>query len=238
MSPRISIVAGLVTGIAAATLVLGGILALAPEPVPAATPGPSAPVGSGAPGSSPSGSPAGPGGSATTSASPPSGSPGASAGASGSPAASGDAALFHVGERAPALVVPQVGGGTIDLTNLRGQPVWVNFMGTYCPPCVDEFPLMNGFAARYADEGLVVLAIDVREDEGTVAAFAERLGTTFPLGLDADGSAVARWDAVALPVHFWIDKDGVIRDGALGGIGPDVMAQGVSTIMPGVDVTP
>jgi thiol-disulfide isomerase/thioredoxin len=116
--------------------------------------------------------------------------------------------------------------------------VWVNFMGTYCPPCVDEFPLMNGFAARYADEGLVVLAIDVREDEGTVAAFAERLGTTFPLGLDADGSAVARWDAVALPVHFWIDKDGVIRDGALGGIGPDVMAQGVSTIMPGVDVTP
>ena len=71
------------------------------------------------------------------------------------------------------LVVPQVGGGTIDLANLRGKPVWVNFMGTYCPPCVDEFPLMNGFAARYADDGLVVLAIDVEEEEGIVAAFAE-----------------------------------------------------------------
>jgi thiol-disulfide isomerase/thioredoxin len=225
MWPRLSIVAGLLTGIAAAALVLGGILFLAPLPGAAPTPPPSASLAvEPTPGSSPS---------ASASASASSGaSPSASGGSEGPEAA------FHVGEPAPALVVPQVGGGTIDLSNLKGSPVWVNFMGTYCPPCVDEFPLMNGFAARYADEGLVVLAIDVREDEGTVAAFAERLGTTFPLGLDADGSAAARWDAVALPVHFWIDKDGVIRDGALGGIGPDVMAQGVSTIMPGVDVTP
>ena len=134
-------------------------------------------------------------------------------------------------------MVPQVGGGTIDLANLRGKPVWVNFMGTYCPPCVDEFPLMNGFATRYADEGLVVVAVDVKEEEGVVAQFAEQLAATFPLGLDGDGSAALRWDAIALPVHFWIDKDGVIRDGALGGIGPDIMARGLESIMPGVDVT-
>ena len=76
--------------------------------------------------------------------------------------------------------------GTIDLANLKGKPVWINFMATWCPPCQDEFPLMNGFAARYAADGLVVIAIDVKEDEGTVAAFAESLAATFPLGLDAD----------------------------------------------------
>jgi peroxiredoxin len=97
---------------------------------------------------------------------------------------------------------------------------------------------MNGFAARYGDEGLVIIAVDVKEDEGTVAAFAQQLEATFPLGLDADGTVSQRWDAVALPVHFWIDKDGVIRDGALGGIGPDIMARGLQTIMPGVDVQP
>ena len=134
--------------------------------------------------------------------------------------------------------MPQVGGGTIDLANLKGKPVWVNFMGTYCPPCQDEFPLMNGFAARYGDDGLVILAIDVKEDEGTVAAFANELNATFPLGLDADGSASATWDAVALPVHFWIDKDGIVRDGALGGIGADIMARGLAKILPGVKVTP
>ena len=145
---------------------------------------------------------------------------------------------FHVGEPAPPLVVPQVGGGTIDLANLKGKPVWLNFMATWCPSCQDEFPLMNGFAARYADEGLVVIAVDVQEEEGAVAAFADGLGATFPLGLDSDRAAANAWDAIALPVHFWIDADGIVRDGALGGIGPDVMVEALKSIMPGVDVTP
>jgi cytochrome c biogenesis protein CcmG/thiol:disulfide interchange protein DsbE len=216
MSPRLSALAGLVSGVLVAVVVLGGIVALAPDPVPASTPVPSVVPSIVAP-------------------SPPA-SAGVSASPDASPVTSGDAA-FHVGEVAPPLVVPQVGGGTIDLANLKGQPVWVNFMGTYCPPCVDEFPLMNGFAARYAEEGLVILAIDVKEEEGVVAAFAESLGATFPLGLDADGSAQATWEAAALPVHFWIDKEGIVRDGALGGIGPDVMAQGLQTILPDVTVT-
>ncbi len=227
MRSRLSILAGLIAGVAVAALVIGGILAFAPEPGVLATPvpQPSTPIALATPSPTPS---------ATPSRSPtPSGTP-----APSSSASADTGALFHVGEMAPALVVPQVGGGTIDLTNLRGKPVWVNFMGTYCPPCLDEFPLMNGFAARYADDGLVVLAIDVKEEEGLVAAFAERLRATFPLGLDRDGSAQERWDAIALPVHFWIDKDGIIRDGALGGIGPDIMARGLRTILPGVDVTP
>ena len=223
MSPRLSIVAGLIAGIVVAIALLGGIIAFAPEPGAPPTPLPTVALPTSTP---------------DPSVVPVSTGPSASADPSAAPSSSGSAGLFGVGAPAPELVVPQVGGGTIDLANLRGQPVWVNFMGTYCPPCVDEFPLMNGFAARYADDGLVVLAIDVKEEEGTVAAFAESLSVTFPLGLDRDGSAQTRWDAVALPVHFWIDKDGIIRDGALGGIGPDIMARGLSSIMPGVDVTP
>jgi cytochrome c biogenesis protein CcmG/thiol:disulfide interchange protein DsbE len=229
MWPRLSILAGLLAGVAVALLVLGGIIAFAPEPGAAPTPAPQPSSSIGIASASPS-MPA-----ASPSASGGSGSPSASAAPSSGSSAAG---LFHVGEPAPALSVPQVGGGTIDLTNLRGQPVWVNFMATNCPPCIDEFPLMNGFAARYSDDGLVILAIDVKEEEGAVAAFAESLNATFPLGLDLDGSAQERWGALALPVHFWIDKDGVIRDGALGGIGPDVMVRGLKAIMPGVDVTP
>lgn len=145
---------------------------------------------------------------------------------------------FHIGEPAPLLSVPQLGGGRIDLASLHGRPVWVNFMQTTCPPCVDEFPLMSGFAARYADSGLVVVAIDIREDEGTVASFVRSLNAQFPIGLDSDGLAARDWDAIALPVHFWVDADGIIRGGALGGIGPDIMAANLNLILPGVNVTP
>ena len=216
MWARLSIVAGLVIGVAVAGLLLGGILALAPDrPSPSAA-APSTPAASAVP--SPSAS--------------------ASASPSAAPSASLAAAPFHIGQPAPALVLPGVGGGTIDLAALRGKPVWVNFMATWCPPCQDEIPLMTGFAERYASTGLTVIAIDVREDETAVQAFAGGLGATFPFGLDGDGSAAAAWDAVALPVHFWIDADGIIRDGALGGIGPDVMVDGLKTILPGVDVQP
>ena len=222
LGPRSSIAAGLLVGVATAVVLLAGVVAFIPEPdvsipsdpPPATVPSPTEAVGSAsvAPTTEP-----------------------ASASAATSPSGS---ALFHVGEPAPALVVPQVGGGTIDLTALRGKPVWVNFMATWCPPCQDEFPLMNGFAARYADDGLVVLAIDVKEEEGVVAAFAQGLSATFPLGLDADGSVAETWEAIALPVHFWIDAEGIVRDGSLGGIGPDIMAAGLQKIMPGVDVRP
>jgi thiol-disulfide isomerase/thioredoxin len=215
MRAILSIVAGLVVGVVAAGLLLGGILALTPGPPPPSAAAPSAAIASIVP------------------------SPTASVTPSTSPAASASAAdaPFHVGQPAPPLVVPQVGGGTIDLAKLKGKPVWINFMATWCPPCQDEFPLMNGFAARYDDSGLVVIAIDVQEDESAAAAFAAGLATTFPLGLDMDRKAAVAWDALALPVHFWIDKDGIVRHGALGGIGPDVMAAGLKTILPGVDVT-
>jgi len=168
----------------------------------------------------------------------PADSPSVSAGASPGTSAATAAAAFHVGQPAPRLVVPTVGGGTIDIASLKGQPVWVNFMATWCPSSVDELPLMAAFAARYADKGLVVIPVDVREDEAAVAAFTDGLGVSLPTGLDKDGAAQAAWGASALPVHFWIDKDGIVRDGALGGIGPDVMATGLGSILPGVTVTP
>jgi thiol-disulfide isomerase/thioredoxin len=217
MRSPMQIVAGLLAGVLAAALVVFAIVVLAPDPAPVSP----ARTASPRPTASPSPSP----------------TPVASA---ASPAASDSAAAenFHVGEMAPTLRIPQVGGGTVDLAALRGRPVWVNFMGTYCPPCRDEFPVMNGFAARYASTNLVVIAVDVREPETTADDFARTLGATFPIGLDTDGSAQTAWGAIVLPVHFWIDASGVIREGALGGIGPDLMAHGLSTILPGVNVTP
>lgn len=223
MSPRISVVAGLAAGVVVAVAALVAAVALIPDPIVVAdassTPSPTEVTGVAASATAPPGAPG---------SSPTGPTVGASIGGS----------RFHVGEPAPPLRVPQVGGGEIDLAKLQGRPVWINFMQTTCPPCVDEFPLMSGFAARYADAGLVVIAIDIREEEGTVAVFAQGLNATFPIGLDEDGSAAAAWDVAALPVHFWVDHDGVIRAGALGGIGPDIMAENLAAILPGVTVTP
>ncbi len=225
MRSFIAVVIGLAVGLGAAVGIGVAVVALTPAPGVRVTPG--APASQAAP------LPGSPSATAPASAAPGAG------GASPAPASSGSVSPFPlVGKPAPLLTAPQVGGGTIDLAALRGKPVWLVFTGTYCPPCRDEYPVMNTFAARYADTGLVVIAIHVREGEEVVAPFISSLNVAFPVGLDADGSRARAWDAAVLPLHYFIDAQGNVRDAALGGIGPDVMASGLQEILPGVTVTP
>ena len=172
---RLTVVAGLLSGAALAVAAIIAAVVLLPEPRP------DDPTASASP--SPT---------AGAAASPSMASP-ASSGGSPQPSvvASIGGALFHIGEAAPPLRVQQVGGGEIDLAKLAGQPGWVNFMQTTCPPCVDEFAVMSGFAARYAETGLVRVAVDVRDAEGLVAAFAQSLNTKFPIGLHEDATTQA-----------------------------------------------
>jgi cytochrome c biogenesis protein CcmG/thiol:disulfide interchange protein DsbE len=228
MKTGLSIIAGLLAGILVAAGLLAAFVFVGPDPVglrptpaPTLIPTPASPAPS-IPSIGPSPSLA-------------NGSPGAS----GPPGASLDpGTAFHIGQPAPALVVSQVGGGTIDLATLRGKAIWINFMQTTCPECVDDFPLMNSFATRYADKGLVVIAVDIREDEGVVSSFIQQVKATFPVGLDLDGKAQQAWGTSTLPVHFWIDTGGIIRDGALGAVSGDTMAAGLRKILPGVPITP
>ena len=226
MGGKSAIALGLVSGLAAGALLVGGVIALAPGPAAPAISAP--PVPTAPPGTPTESAPA------TPSASP-TGTP--SVAPSATPT-DGVAPAFRIGEPAPSLRLPLLGGGSVDLADYAGSPVWVSFMATSCALCVDEIPSMADFLVRYEQTGLVVLVVDVREDEATVEAFFDDLGTSFPTGLDTDGTAQAAWGAQALPVHYWVDAAGILRDGALGGIGPDVMAQGLQTILPGAVVTP
>jgi len=214
MRTVVAILAGLVVGIAIALGLAVAVYSLVPPAAPPSapvTPEPSVAVATPAP------------------------SPAPTATVSASPEATRSPSPFPlVGQAAPPLVAPGLDGSSIDLAAFRGRPVWLVFGGTYCPPCRDEYPLMNGFAVRYEEAGLVVLAVHVNEGADVVEPFVEELGVAFPVAIDEDGSRAAAWDAVALPVHYWIDPDGVIQEAALGGLGPDQMAASLGTIMPGV----
>jgi thiol-disulfide isomerase/thioredoxin len=247
MSSRVAVVLGLLAGILTAVVLIAVVFLVGPDLAPpvgvavagsgsaTAAPGTAAPSTSSAPSAPASEASADPSGAEPTDALPSEAPPSVRVTL---PPRSPVAGQFHVGEPAPKLVLPLLGGDTVDLAKLKGKPVWLNFMGTYCPPCRDEFPAMSTFQSRYADTGLVVLAVDVREDTETVQTFVGQTGATFDVALDKDGAAQKTWGAVALPVHFWIDKEGIVRDGALGGIGRDQMAQSLSLILPGVTVTP
>ena len=92
-----------------------------------------------------------------------------------------------MGKPAPDFTAETLGGDTITLGDLRGSPVALNFWATWCVPCTVEMPALESAAARYADQNLVVLAVNAGEPANVVGAFMDEYNLTFPALLDPDG---------------------------------------------------
>ena len=73
---------------------------------------------------------------------------------------------YPPGTPAPALRLPGLDGGQVDLAALRGRPVVVNFWATWCDPCVREFPLLRQAAAAHRPDRLAVVGVLTNDRPG------------------------------------------------------------------------
>ena len=93
-------------------------------------------------------------------------------------------------------------------------------------------PRLEGFYLEHADDGLVIVSVGVRDSPESMRAYAGEVGVTYPIVVDGNGAVANRYRALALPVHYWIDLDGVVRDWAFGELPPDLLAASLETILP------
>jgi len=101
-------------------------------------------------------------------------------------------------------------GEQITLSDYRGEAVLIFFWATWCPYCKAEIPDLQELYAQYAEEGLVVLAVDSGETSSTVAGFGSASGLSFPLLVDADQTVTAAYKVDTLPRHIFISRYGRI----------------------------
>lgn len=134
-----------------------------------------------------------------------------------------------IGREAPSLNIdgrppPVLEGALVDLANLRGRVVWLNFWTTSCVPCRTEMPAMQGLAEKYADDGLVVVGIDVGEGADSVKAFVDDLGVRYPIVLDFDSTIFNRYSPLfGVPRHYFVGRDGTIVAARIGELRPEEM---------------
>jgi thiol-disulfide isomerase/thioredoxin len=73
-------------------------------------------------------------------------------------------------------------GGMLSLRTLSGKPLVVNFWATWCPPCVEELPLLNAFYRQHAANGWQVVGLAI-DQPSAVRKFLQRMPLDFPIGL-------------------------------------------------------
>ncbi len=122
--------------------------------------------------------------------------------------------LPKVGQPAPDFAASTIDGRPVRLSDYRGQPVWLNFWGSWCPPCRAEFPDLQAAYVEYMQpNGVALLAVSLDEPPQAAALFAWRNKGTFTMLSDSDRSDTAAAYPIAnFPTHILIDKDGIVRD--------------------------
>jgi peroxiredoxin len=123
-----------------------------------------------------------------------------------------------VGAPAPEVVLTNLQGQEVRLSNLRGKVVLLNFWATWCKPCKEEMPAMQASYDKLRDQGFVVLAINELEDTERVAEHVRTHNHTFPVVMDHDNRIANRYGVVGLPASFLIDRQGVVREHIFGSL--------------------
>ncbi len=140
---------------------------------------------------------------------------------------SGGEAGTGVGQRAPDFTLVDLDGRAIRLSDLRGEPVLLNFWATWCPPCRAEMPEL----ARVAGEqqgNVRVVGVNLQGEPGEVRSFAAQAGVHFPILLDRDLAVAHNYLVRAIPTTYFLDRDGVIRDVQVGGMTRQRILQGIT----------
>lgn len=115
------------------------------------------------------------------------------------------------GQRAPELNLPRLGSAESQGYSFDGRVTLVNFWATWCPPCVEEIPSLNGLLLKYQGKGFQVVSIDYRETEQQLLEFTRAVPVNFPILLDRDGLSAMQWKVFSFPSSFILDKEGRIR---------------------------
>ena len=119
------------------------------------------------------------------------------------------------GDLAPDFTLTTLDGKKVQLSELKGKKVIVNFWATWCPPCKAEMPHMQNFYEDFSDEENVeILAVNMtsQDKEESVQNFVQDYELTFPIPLDTEGVVRETYQVLRIPTSYMIDTKGRIQN--------------------------
>jgi peroxiredoxin len=107
-------------------------------------------------------------------------------------------------------------GKSVNISDFKGNIVFLNFWTTWCPDCRAEMPEMEKLFVRFKEDDFVMVTINLKESSDKVSAFYEKHKLTFNALLDSDGNVGVAFGIRSIPTTFILDKQGGLLGKAMG----------------------
>ena len=119
----------------------------------------------------------------------------------------------QVGMEAPEIALPSPEGQMINLSDLRGKVVLIDFWASWCRPCRVENPNVVRVYNKYKDQGFEILGVSLDRDRAAWLDAIEKDNLTWPHISDLkfwQSQAAQTYGVTAIPYTVLVDRDGTI----------------------------
>jgi cytochrome c biogenesis protein CcmG/thiol:disulfide interchange protein DsbE len=99
----------------------------------------------------------------------------------------------------------------LDLANLGGRVVYLDFWASWCGPCRQSFPWMEILKSTYGAQGLEIITVNLDRDRADADKFLKQLHPTFDVRFDPKGELAELYKIQGMPSSVLIDRHGVTR---------------------------
>ena len=139
-----------------------------------------------------------------------------------------------IGRQAPDFRVQLFGGEDLQLGQLRGKIVFLNFWASWCLPCREEARDLETAWRRLKDEDVVFVGINIQDREEDATKFLREFNVTYPNGRDLSARIAIDYGVWGVPETFFIDPSGKITYKHVGTPGSEVITAKVEEARKGL----
>ena len=123
--------------------------------------------------------------------------------------AMGGVQAVEPGQHAPAIDLPGP-AAQVNLSQLQGKLVYLDFWASWCGPCRQSLPWMNEMQAKYGTRGLQVVGVNLDNKTEDATKFLAQVPARFAVGFDPQGDTARRYQLKGMPSSVLIGPDGKV----------------------------